>query len=253
MRPISRSSWSAPSISRRSRRCSNGTSRRCRQPAARTSQAKPLGFHFPRHGAEGRGANGDASRRARRVITYFVDAGSDEDEIALADAAADVLQMRLRDELREALGSTYSVSASYGNILPRARLRHARHRLWQLSRKCGQARRRRRLAGQGASQRKGRPPTRSRRCASRTGRISRPRRSRIPTGCRRCNPPTCWAGTPSRSSNVPRGWRASRPSASTRRRSDTFPTRRYTVATLVPEKTASSGSAAAPSTSTPKP
>jgi len=29
-----------------------------------------------------------------------------------------VLQIRLRDELREALGSTYSVSASYGNILP---------------------------------------------------------------------------------------------------------------------------------------
>jgi zinc protease len=83
----------------------------------RTSQAKPLGFHFPATMQKVEVRKG-REPKSEAVLTYFVDAGDSEDEIALADAAADVLQMRLRDELREALGSTYSVSASYGNILP---------------------------------------------------------------------------------------------------------------------------------------
>ena len=83
----------------------------------RTSQDSPIGYHFPDTVQK---VEVDRGRepKSESVITYFVDAGSDEDELALADAAADVLQMRLREELREALGSTYSVSASYGNILP---------------------------------------------------------------------------------------------------------------------------------------
>jgi zinc protease len=83
----------------------------------RTGQGRPLGFRFPETVQKVQVARG-REPKSETVITYFVDAGSDEDEIALADAAADVLQIRLRDELREALGSTYSVSASYGNILP---------------------------------------------------------------------------------------------------------------------------------------
>ena len=83
----------------------------------RTSRAKPLGFHFPEKVQKIEVHKG-REPKSETVITYFVDAGTSEDEIALADAAADVLQMRLRNELREALGSTYSVSASYGNILP---------------------------------------------------------------------------------------------------------------------------------------
>jgi len=83
----------------------------------RTNQLKPLGFHFPEKVQKIEVHKG-REPKSETVITYFVDAGTSEDEIALADAAADVLQMRLRDELREALGSTYSVSASYGNILP---------------------------------------------------------------------------------------------------------------------------------------
>ncbi len=84
---------------------------------ARASQSKPLGFRFPAHTEKIRVERG-REPKSETEITYFLDAGSDEDEISLADAAADVLQIRLRDELREALGSTYSVSASYGNILP---------------------------------------------------------------------------------------------------------------------------------------
>ncbi len=83
----------------------------------RVSQGKPLGFRFPETVQKVRVERG-REPKSETEITYFLDAGSDEDEIALADAAADVLQIRLRDELREALGSTYSVSASYGNILP---------------------------------------------------------------------------------------------------------------------------------------
>jgi zinc protease len=83
----------------------------------RASQTKPLGFRFPAALQKIRVERG-REPKSETEITYFLDAGDDEDEIALADAAADVLQIRLRDELREALGSTYSVSASYGNILP---------------------------------------------------------------------------------------------------------------------------------------
>ena len=83
----------------------------------RASQGKPLGFRFPPTVEKVKVEKG-REPKSDTVITYFLDAGADEDEIALADAAADVLQIRLRDELREALGSTYSVSASYGNILP---------------------------------------------------------------------------------------------------------------------------------------
>ncbi len=83
----------------------------------RVDLAKPLGFHFPESVQRIEVKKG-LEPRSETEITYFADAGADENQTSLADAAADVLQMRLRDELREALGSTYSVSASYSNILP---------------------------------------------------------------------------------------------------------------------------------------
>jgi zinc protease len=84
---------------------------------ARTSRARPLGFRFPPK-VEKIDVRKGREPKSETAITYFADAGTTEDENALVDAAADVLQIRLRDELREALGSTYSVSASYANILP---------------------------------------------------------------------------------------------------------------------------------------
>jgi zinc protease len=83
----------------------------------RTSQAKPLGFRFPAR-MEKIDVPKGREPKSETVITYFADAGVSEEENALVDAAADVLQIRLREELREELGSTYSVSASYSNLLP---------------------------------------------------------------------------------------------------------------------------------------
>jgi zinc protease len=51
-------------------------------------------------------------------MTFFSDTGGNIDEETIANGAATLLQMRLRDILREELGSTYSVSADYDNILP---------------------------------------------------------------------------------------------------------------------------------------
>ena len=83
----------------------------------RTRHFRPLGFSFPEtidrltveQGREPKG---------QTVVTFFADAGADPQQIFLADIAASVLQIRLREILREDLGGTYTVSAEYGNALP---------------------------------------------------------------------------------------------------------------------------------------
>ena len=56
--------------------------------------------------------------RAQTVLTYFADTGLDELESHRAEAAAEVLENRLREVLREQLGGTYSVSVGYSNTAP---------------------------------------------------------------------------------------------------------------------------------------
>jgi zinc protease len=56
--------------------------------------------------------------RASTVITFFSDTGLDEAESDRAESAADVLQTRLRNVLREELGGTYSVGVNYSNTAP---------------------------------------------------------------------------------------------------------------------------------------
>ena len=56
--------------------------------------------------------------RSETAITYFADATADDGTRALADMASDVLEIRLRELLREKLGGTYSVSVSYSDTLP---------------------------------------------------------------------------------------------------------------------------------------
>jgi zinc protease len=56
--------------------------------------------------------------KSETTITFFADATSDDDTRTQADMASDILEIRLRDELREALGSTYSVSVGYSDTLP---------------------------------------------------------------------------------------------------------------------------------------
>jgi zinc protease len=56
--------------------------------------------------------------RSQTVVSFFADTGLDELEMHRARAAASVLELRLRDQLREALGGTYSVNVAYSNTQP---------------------------------------------------------------------------------------------------------------------------------------
>ena len=56
--------------------------------------------------------------RSQTVMTFFADTGLDELETHRVQAATQVLEMRLRDILREKLGGTYSVGVGYSNTSP---------------------------------------------------------------------------------------------------------------------------------------
>jgi zinc protease len=80
-------------------------------------RSRPLGFRFPARIEKIRIEKG-REPKSEILTTYFADAGDDEDQALLANAATDVLEIRLRDLLREALGSTYSVSVTFNSGLP---------------------------------------------------------------------------------------------------------------------------------------
>jgi zinc protease len=56
--------------------------------------------------------------RSQTVVSFFADTGLDELEMHRTRAASQVLEVRLRDLLREELGGTYSVDVSYTNTQP---------------------------------------------------------------------------------------------------------------------------------------
>ena len=56
--------------------------------------------------------------RSQTVMTFFADTGLDEMETHRVQAAAQVLENRLRDILREQLGGTYSVGVGYSSTSP---------------------------------------------------------------------------------------------------------------------------------------
>lgn len=56
--------------------------------------------------------------RGQTLITFFSDTGLEELETHRAQAAAEVVEMKLRDVLREKLGGTYSVNVGYSNTSP---------------------------------------------------------------------------------------------------------------------------------------
>jgi zinc protease len=56
--------------------------------------------------------------RSQTVMSFFADTGLDELETHRVQAATSVLEMRLRDILREKLGGTYSVGVGYTNTSP---------------------------------------------------------------------------------------------------------------------------------------
>jgi len=56
--------------------------------------------------------------KSQTVMSFFADAGLDELEMHRVGAASEVLEMKLRDILREELGGTYSVGVGYSNTQP---------------------------------------------------------------------------------------------------------------------------------------
>ena len=84
---------------------------------SRVSTDKPLNFAFPAAVERIRVQQGK-EQKADTEITFFSDTGGQLAEETIANGAASLLQIRLRDLLREDLGGTYSVSADYSNTLP---------------------------------------------------------------------------------------------------------------------------------------
>ncbi len=84
---------------------------------ARTSDDRPLGFTFPAD-VQTLTVERGKEPRSETILTFFADTKGDELQESLAGAAASLLQIRLRDILREDLGGTYSVGANYSNTMP---------------------------------------------------------------------------------------------------------------------------------------
>jgi zinc protease len=83
-------------------------------PAAKV---RDLGLEFPT-GVKREVVQKGKEPRSQTVVSFFADTGLDEMEMHRARAAASVLEMRLRDVLREELGGTYSVGVGYSNTQP---------------------------------------------------------------------------------------------------------------------------------------
>lgn len=84
---------------------------------ARVSTDTPLNFVFPASVERIRVEKGK-EQKSDTVITFLSDTGGTLEEETIANGAASLLQIRLRDLLREDMGGTYSVSADYSNTLP---------------------------------------------------------------------------------------------------------------------------------------
>jgi zinc protease len=89
----------------------------------RTSQARDVGLLFPSEIQRAQVALG-REPRSQAVISFFADPPPDPAEQVRVGAATDVLEIALRDILREELGQTYNVSADLVQRLP---LRGAGH------------------------------------------------------------------------------------------------------------------------------
>jgi zinc protease len=88
-------------------------------PSTGTSSAAlgDLRLQFPTGIQRERVAKGQ-DPKSQTILTFFADTGLDELQMHRANAATEVLEMRLRDILREELGGTYSVGVGYSNTQP---------------------------------------------------------------------------------------------------------------------------------------
>jgi zinc protease len=81
------------------------------------AQLRDLDLRFPAK-VERETVNKGQEPRSQTAITFFSDTGLDELESHRLRAATSILQMRLRDVLREELGGTYSVGVGYSDTAP---------------------------------------------------------------------------------------------------------------------------------------
>jgi zinc protease len=87
------------------------------------SQGKPasriedIGLEFP-PGVRRETVRKGQEPRSQTVISFFADTKLDELEMHRLRAAANVLELRLRDVMREELGGTYGVGVDYSNTQP---------------------------------------------------------------------------------------------------------------------------------------
>jgi zinc protease len=84
-----------------------------------TSRFEDVGIHFPGRVVRDTVRKG-AEPRSQTVISFFADPPADEAETVRLSAAADVLEIALRDILREELGQTYTVSAGFVDSRPQS-------------------------------------------------------------------------------------------------------------------------------------
>ena len=84
-----------------------------------SSRFADLGIKFPAASREVSSSKKGASRSAQTVLSFFADPPIEENEQTRVAAATDVLEIALRDILREELGETYNVSV--GPVAARCR------------------------------------------------------------------------------------------------------------------------------------
>ena len=83
----------------------------------RSSAARDIGIRFPSAIVKDEVKKGKEPA-SQTLLTFFADPGFDEFEMHRARAAAGVLNIRLREILREEMGGTYGVSVGFSNTPP---------------------------------------------------------------------------------------------------------------------------------------
>jgi zinc protease len=83
----------------------------------KTSAARDMGIRFPAATVKEQ-VNKGREPASQTVLSFFADPGFDEFEMHRVRAATSVLNIRLREILREELGGTYGVSVGFSNTPP---------------------------------------------------------------------------------------------------------------------------------------
>jgi zinc protease len=159
----------------------------------KTSEARDMGVKFPAAVVKD-GVNKGKEPASQTLLSFFADPGFDEFEMHRARAAASVLNIRLREILREELGGTYGVSVGFTNSPPIKGYGAMQIQSRQLA---GQPRQARRGQPQGVERLKAEGPSADdvSKVKELERRDLRPTPSRIRTGSARCRPSISTAGT----------------------------------------------------------